>query len=163
MIQLRICPLEMMQVIINMATFYRYDLSESMAWPIEDDGMHRCYGLEEYWENNNLAFLIYLENELAGFALVNTKGVNKYKLGEFFILRKFRTQGLGREAAITLFERYKGEWMLEQLLPNKTARIFWQKTLTSYMPDNFTTEIVRNRVFGQIEVIRFSNLQKESI
>jgi predicted acetyltransferase len=159
-IKLQIATLYDMPTVLNMANLYRYDLSEFMAWSVEADGMHRCYGLEDYWKHNNLPFIIYVDNELAGFLLVETfteDASRDYEIGEFFILRKFRRSGIATKVCLELFDRFKGRWVVSQLAPNKPAIDFWHKILSLYSEDSYETSSMMDDEVGEMIVMRFSN------
>ena len=56
-------------------------------------------------------FMIRMDGELAGFALVKAfqaKGAADYDMGEFFVVRKFRRQGVGKAVAHQLFAQFPG-------------------------------------------------------
>jgi ribosomal-protein-alanine N-acetyltransferase len=92
-------------IVKNMASFYAYDISRytgrEAGWEFEEDG---TYGgpetLSLYWqEPNRYPFLIRVNNELAGFVLVNKIGSAAgidWNMGEFFIVAKFQGKGLGQ-------------------------------------------------------------------
>ena len=50
---------------------------------------------------------------------------------EFFILRRFRRQGLGREAVRRFFEMNPGKYIVAQLATNEPARNFWHSVYVS--------------------------------
>ena len=159
-VKLEFATAQMMPIVLNMANLYRYDLSEFTHWSIEDDGMHRCYGLEIYWSHKNLPFIIYVNDELAGFVLIETKidkHQTQYDIGEFFILRKFRRFGLATIVASELFQRYKGQWTIQQLIQNIPAIKFWEKTLSNYTQNNFETSSMLDKEVGEMCVMKFSN------
>src|SRR3712207_8167071 len=60
------------------------------------------------------------DGKLAGFALIRTlpalpKAVLPvYSMAEFFVLKKYRRRGVGREAAFRLFSMFPGEWHVTQ-------------------------------------------------
>lgn len=66
-------------VIQNMARFYVYDLSRqcgfiSKEWMIPEDGLYECFDLKSYFEDPaRRVYLIRVEEELAGFTLLNRK------------------------------------------------------------------------------------------
>jgi predicted acetyltransferase len=55
-------------------------------------------------------------------------------MAEFFVLRKYRRQGLGRDAAQTIFRRLPGPWTVRQQLTNPAATAFWRRAI----PHSFT-------------------------
>jgi len=152
-----------MPIVLNMAKLYRYDLSEFMEWSVEPDGMYYCYELETYWENQNYPFIIRVNNELAGFALVSRSSDKikaSYTIGEFFVLRKFRKFGVGRKVALDIFNKFKGEWEVKQLINNKPAIIFWEKLISNYTNKMHTIHNVQDSQYGNINVIKFSNIEQ---
>ncbi|CAG7644339.1 hypothetical protein ACFQI7_09615 [Paenibacillus allorhizosphaerae] len=66
-------------------------------------------------------------------------------ISDFFIMRKYRHKGLGREAAFRLFDQYRGTWEIRQTLSNHDAYQFWRRLIEKYKGDEpFRDEIVRN-------------------
>jgi predicted acetyltransferase len=129
-------------IVQNLGRLYVYDLSEFMGWPCPPSGLFGCRNLSEYWtEPGASPFVIRYDGELAGFALVNDKGnapETDYNMGEFFVLRKFRAQGVGTQAATLLFRRLLGLWEVMQLPPNKPAITFWRKVIGEYTEGDYT-------------------------
>ncbi|MCY9656485.1 GNAT family N-acetyltransferase [Paenibacillus chondroitinus] len=74
-------------------------------------------------------------DKLAGFVLVRkiTEGESpKVSVAEFFILRKYRGQGIGKKVAHKLFEMFKGNWSVSWLEKNLPAKTFWTKVIMEY-------------------------------
>ena len=152
--------LDEMPIVLNMAKLYRYDLSEFMDWSIDPNGMYHCHGLEAYWENKNHPFIIRVNNELAGFALVASSNDNlqsSYTMGEFFILRKFRKFGVGTNIALQIFNKLQGQWEVTQLINNKPSIVFWEKLISNYTQKNYTIYDTQDSEHGNIHIINFSN------
>ena len=122
-------------IIQNMGRLYVYDISEFMGWRCPPDGLYGCRDLAPYWDEPDAwPFLIQVDGELAGFAMINTKGnvpETDYNVGEFFILRKFRRRGVGTHVARALFARFPGNWEVMQLLPNAPAIAFWRSVVAA--------------------------------
>lgn len=85
-------------------------------------------------------FIIRINNELAGFVLVNkthgSKGTD-WNLSEFFIVAKFQGKGIEHRIAIQVFDPFKGLWELMQFPQNKRATQFWQSVLQEYTSGNY--------------------------
>ncbi len=96
---------------------------------------------EKYWsEDDRWAFLVRVDGELAGFVLVGPDGTQRdtqYDIGEFFILRKFRGQGVGQRVAFDIFDRFRGRWEVRQVVQNKPATAFWRKVVDRYTGGNY--------------------------
>jgi predicted acetyltransferase len=60
---------------------------------------------------------------------VRTEGVND--MSEFFVMRKYRRSGVGREAARRVFAMFPGIWQLRQVHGNDAATAFWRAVVPS--------------------------------
>jgi len=145
-----------MPIIINMGKLYRYDLSEFTQWEIEADGMHRCYGFERYWCAGYYPFMVYVDAEIAGFALLSRED-ETYEIDEFFILRKFRRRGVARQSARLIFEKFKGKWLIQQLSCNSLAITFWKNLISEVSKREYESYETVHKEHGAIHVLRFSN------
>ena len=130
----------------NLACFYTYDMSRYCGflpgWETPENGFFTCFDLSRYWEEpNRHPFLIRVDRELAGFALVHKMGTTKnidWTIGEFFIVAKFQNKGVGRKVAEELFNRFPGTWEVMQIPENTAAINFWEKVICSYTGSNYT-------------------------
>jgi tagatose 1,6-diphosphate aldolase len=123
-------------VVQTLSSYYIYDFTEYLGWPCPASG--RFGGCDEMfaeWQaGKNYPFLISVGGELAGFAAVALDtGTREFYIQEFFIVRKFRRQGVGKAVAYRLFEPFAGPWRVEWLLANSPARQFWQPALQRYL------------------------------
>jgi predicted acetyltransferase len=125
-------------IIQNLAQLYTHDFSDFWAGTprgdVGPDGKFAPYPLDEYWSRPNWsALLIWQKAALAGFALINDQahsGMATHRnVGEFFVLRKYRGQGVGRMAALTLFSQQPGEWEVAVARKNKAAHEFWRRII----------------------------------
>ena len=53
-------------------------------------------------------------------------------MAEFFVMRKYRRQGVGRTAACAVFDRFTGAWEIRQRQDNLDATAFWRRTIAGY-------------------------------
>src|SRR5216683_1643746 len=81
---------------------------------------------------------VWMPDHRASFALVNQApsphmqpGMD-FRMSEFFVLRKYRGQGVGRRAVITLFDRFRGKWEIFELTRNAIAISFWRRVIGEY-------------------------------
>jgi predicted acetyltransferase len=122
----------------NLAQFYYYDFSEVLDMHVADNGHFGRVDLTPYWvEEWKHPFLLRVENKLAGFALISerskiTEERGVFDMTEFFVLRRFRRQGVGRAAAFAAFDRFKGPWQVRQREENSNATAFWRRTINEY-------------------------------
>ena len=105
----------------NLLELYTHDLSA--AFPSVELGPDGRFGYDKlplYWTepDRRFAFLIRCDGRVAGFALA-TRGSpvvadpDVFDVAEFFVLRQYRRSGVGREAALLLWNRFPGAWTCE--------------------------------------------------
>lgn len=91
-------------IVGNLSQFYLYEFSQYMpSLRLEEHcGLYdRLPDLDAYWNDpNREPFIIRVDGELAGFALV-IKGVSDepHQIGEFFVIQKFVGKGVGKTVA----------------------------------------------------------------
>jgi predicted acetyltransferase len=129
-------------VIENLMQFYIYDFSEYVSHDVEEDGLFRPYPhLKEYWkEKDKFPYIIRKDKKYIGFVLVKfirTEERNYFSIAEFFIMRKYRREGIGTEVATQIFNLHKGKWEVWQKENNQPARIFWNTIINEYTEGRF--------------------------
>jgi predicted acetyltransferase len=125
----------------NVYPFYLHDLSEydEGYYRLTDDGQWEPDHLPSWLvDDTDYPFIVRTPHGRAGFALVNTapsphivRGAD-YRVSEFFVLRAFRRDGVGRRAAFALFDRFSGVWDIRELPRNRPAIAFWRTIITQY-------------------------------
>jgi predicted acetyltransferase len=122
----------------NLFQLYTHDFSGFWAGTARGDvnslGRFEEYPLDDYWGRPNwIAWFIRRSGVLVGFCLVNDHIHSGQKadrsIGEFFILRKHRGQGVGRSAAEQAFDACPGSWEVAVARKNIKAREFWRTTI----------------------------------
>jgi len=130
-------------VMQNLMQFYIYDFSEYVKYDVEDNGLFAPYpDLKDYWEgdNNKFPYIIKKNDKYVGFVLVkfiSSKDRSYFSIAEFFILKKYRHEGIGKAVAIKVFNLHKGQWEVYQKDSNKPAQIFWNKVISEYTKGQF--------------------------
>jgi predicted acetyltransferase len=109
------------QIIKNLMQLYKYDTSDFTLEDPTPFGQYEYNYLDHYWtpygvnQEGRKAYLIRVEGQLAGFALINNFSLKKLfsierrSIAEFFIMRKWRRRGIGRIFAYELFNSFDGE------------------------------------------------------
>lgn len=97
--------------------------------------------LNLYWErDDHYPFLIYCDEELAGFSLVRRyppdPGV--FDMGQFFVVDRFKGQGVGRRAFHLTLAQFPGKWLTRVLLANERALSFWTRVISDETNGNYT-------------------------
>jgi predicted acetyltransferase len=128
----------------RMMQLYLYDLGTIDGWNISADGFFGDPGkIERFWtERGRRSFFIRADGALAGFALIRDEatyaGSGTHEISEFFVLRRFRRQGVGEQAACMLFDLAAGPWELSQLASNVVAQQFWRAVIDRYTGGAFS-------------------------
>lgn len=133
-------------IIKNLARFYIYELSRYSGEDIPNDGLFKaseaCFHFDDYWRDaGHYPFLIQVDNQLAGFVLVNKKGSSKqvdWHLVEFYIIARFQNKGIGRQITRQLFNQFPGLWEVAQMPNNLPAIRFWRSTIQKLTNGQYT-------------------------
>jgi len=129
-------------ILRHLMQLYLYDFTEFEDFDVDDHGLYRYDYFDHYWtEENRHPYLVRVAGKMAGFALVKAKehegGAPYTDMAEFFIMRKYRGQGVGQAAAFALFDLYPGEWEVSQIATNLPAQTFWRKIIGRYTGGHF--------------------------
>lgn len=128
-------------VLRRLIELYLYDFSELNGADVDQHGEFGYRYLDHYWtEEDRAAFLVRVDGHWAGFALVRRGAPSD--IAEFFVMRKYRHRGVGRRAAIELFERYPGPWQVRQQQANPVATSFWRSVIPYPFTERRTLEEV---------------------
>ena len=134
-------------LIQNMARFYVYDLSRycgltSKEWACPADGLYESFDFKSYFTaEDRHAFLIKVDDECAGFALINKVGTTPdidWNMGEFFILARFQGKGVGQQIGRQILDAFPGQWEIAALPDNRPALAFWRALVADYTQNSFT-------------------------
>lgn len=111
-----------------------HDYSEFNGKEVNDHGLFDYPYLDYYWiEPGRYPFLVWVEGTLAGFVLVRQLEQDMaeplWQMAEFFILRKYRRRGIGREVAHRVFDRFEDRWQVIPQEGNLPAQAFWEHVL----------------------------------
>jgi len=126
-------------LLANLLELYIHDLSEVFALETDDQGRFGYDRLPLYWEETEgrFPFLIRRGARVVGFALAMrgspaSENPDDLDLQEFFVLRRYRRMGVGREAARLLWNRLPGRWIVRVSRGNRVALRFWSATIAEY-------------------------------
>ncbi|MCD4687313.1 MAG: GNAT family N-acetyltransferase [Anaerolineae bacterium] len=135
-------------ILRHLFQLYLHDFSVYDDADVDEHGLYDYPRIDHYWtENTRYPFLVWIDNHIAGFALVRELEETEadtlaYSIAEYFILRKYRRQGAGKEVAFRLFDRFRGRWHVGQYVKNEPSHIFWRKVINEYTNGQF--EQIRN-------------------
>ncbi|HTX50839.1 MAG TPA: GNAT family N-acetyltransferase [Caulobacteraceae bacterium] len=125
----------------NLIQFYVYDFSELWAGEMQGELLPsgrfgEYFPLASFFERAGWrAFLLEIADAPVGFALINDdphSGLpTDHSVAEFFVVRKHRTTGVGREAAERLFRGSPGKWEAAVMRKNIGALAFWRRVVSA--------------------------------
>jgi predicted acetyltransferase len=58
-------------------------------------------------------------------------------VAEFFVMRKYRRQGVGEQVATLIFDMFPGKWEIQETTKNLSAQAFWRKVIGRYTGGRF--------------------------
>jgi len=131
--------LDQKPILANLLELYSYDFTKFCNFNIGDDGFYGYKYLSLYWtDSNRWPYLIYCDNKISGFVLVKkcspgSDDTTVWDIAEFFIMRKYKRQGLGTAVATQIWQQFKGAWQVRVLLENKIAYQFWLQTIKKFI------------------------------
>lgn len=138
-IELVSATLEQKPTIANLLELYAHDFSEFHHLELGAEGRFGYKQLPLYWtEPDRYPFLIKVNTEIAGFVLVK-KGSDiiadntVWDVGEFFIIRGYRRQGVGMKVAHEMWKRFPGPWEVRVMRSNRTAANFWRQAISAFI------------------------------
>lgn len=124
----------------NLLEKYNYEFSQYDKRQFDNNGLFGYKYLNNYFkESGRFAYFIFVDDTLAGFALIN-----KYKecdrpidwsIAEFFVSYNFRRQGVATEAVRQIFNIHKGWWHIKYHKKNIASVVLWNKIAKMYSDD----------------------------
>ena len=112
-----------------------------------------------YWtEETRYPFKIMTAGKLAGFALVREIEPGTHAIAEFFVLRKHRGKGVGKQAAFYLFDKFEGIWHVCQEKGNLPSQQFWIKIIGEYTDNNFEQSWSASQPRGPMQIFNSRSL-----
>ena len=128
-----------------MLELYQHDLSDIWDQDLDSHGAYG-YALDRYWDTEGFhPFVATAHGKYAGFSLVNQTvrvGAQGYWMDQFFILKKYRRQGLGELLAAAAFAALPGRWEVGQMPLNTAAQSFWRSVIGAYTAGRFKEHAV---------------------
>jgi predicted acetyltransferase len=124
----------------NLLELYIHDLSASFPnVELGPDGHFGYPKLPLYWSEpeRRFPFLLRCDGRVAGFALVTrgspaSEDPDVLDIAEFFVLRRYRREGVGRRAAFLLWNAFPGSWTVRVSEGNLGALPFWAGVIAEF-------------------------------
>jgi predicted acetyltransferase len=136
-------------IIRNLTELYFHDFSEFEKKEVNEHGLFDYDDLDLFWlEQNRHAFLARYQGKIAGFALVKQGFYHErdeqydeqlVDMVDFFVMRRYRRNGVGRVMARYCFEAVRGNWQVRTDEPNIAAFAFWRSAIAQYTNGKYET------------------------
>jgi predicted acetyltransferase len=127
-VEVHVATIDDKPIVAQLLELYAHDFSEFEDADVDETGRFGYGRLDSYWtESERHPFLIRVDGKLAGVALV--RAGKPHDMAEFFVMRKYRRGGVGRDAARAVFAKFPGEWQVRQLNSNPAATAFWRRAI----------------------------------
>ena len=142
--------LEQKSVLIQLIELYMYDFSLYSDADLNDYGYFGYSHIDDYWnEDGRFPYFIKADGKIAGLVFVRngceySELKNPYSIAEFFVMQKYRRRGIGKQAAMKVFDMHQGGWEVSQWAKNLPAQKFWGAVIGEYTKGKFS-------VFGSLE------------
>ncbi len=147
-------PADRKPVLLRLLQLYIHDFSEIDGTDVDAEGRYDYTWVNDgsYWTDPaRHPFFITVDDRLAGFALVNAGSVRDTPgvrcVAEFFVMRKYRSRGVGRTAARAVFAALPGRWEIAVMKANTAGQAFWRKAVADATGGAFTEDFVDNDVW----------------
>jgi predicted acetyltransferase len=128
------------------------DLNTGLFSVIGADNPRKDEIFANWFSNDHSHPLLILKGpDPVGFALVTRPRIPAagepaadYRMSEFFVRKQHRRVGMGRDAAILIFDRFAGDWEIVEYLRNPGAVAFWRRVVAGYCGGGHYTERSRH-------------------
>ncbi len=145
----------------NLMQLYSYEFSDLLDLDVTDSGLFAQRDLGRFFQEPLYrVFFIRAGGKLAGFVIIyhrsrlsDEPGV--LDMAEFFVLRRYRRQGVGARAAVQAFTTFRGKWEVRQVPKNTAATAFWRKVIGRYTGGRFEESVLDDtRWRGPVQTFR---------
>ena len=128
----------------NLFEHYIHDVAEWFGIDTKADGSY-SYDTSVVWANGYDAYLVKVDDSIAGFALIGLAVewlgyVGAHDVREFFVIRRFRRRGVGERMATLLWNERPGEWLVRVLEANTPAVLFWRTAISNHSHGSYKEE-----------------------
>jgi predicted acetyltransferase len=140
---------ERRELLVRLSQLYLHDLSAVEGWNVDERGSFGEDDLDGCWtDQQRHPFVIHADGQVAGFAIVDqgshvTEESDVFDMAEFFILRRWRHLGVGREATRQLLRRFPGRWEVRPFPGYRPGEEFWRRVCVELATGAVTTATFR--------------------
>lgn len=128
-------------ILRNLFEFYLHDMAEWFRFDQGPDGRY-TQSTERYWDTGHEVYLLTASGIPIGFALVGPArdSPQTTDMVEFFVVRRHRREGVGREFAEHIWRIHPGNWLVRVYRKNEPALPFWRRTIAGYTGGDYVGE-----------------------
>jgi predicted acetyltransferase len=132
-------------VLRNLYEHYVHDMSEWLPIDVRADGSFG-HDTSALWEGDAAVYLARVGGALAGFGVAASAGrwlgrPAARDVKDFFVLRRYRHQGVGDALAAHLWDACRGEWLVRVVAANRPALPFWRRVVRGYTGGAFEESV----------------------
>jgi predicted acetyltransferase len=152
-------------ILRNLMELYNYDFSEFDDADVDAHGLYGYHRIDHYWtDEGRFPFLVRMDGKIAGFVLVRTLEEPApepvHSIAEFFIMKKYRRHGVGRQVACQIFDRFPGPWHVSQMACNLPAQSFWRSVIADYTHGNYVEIFLDDETWkGPVQTFAAVNIE----
>lgn len=142
-VKLKLVQLEEREILSNLLEKYDYEFSQYDNRDVNKLGLYGYQYLDYYWtEKNRWAYFILVDENLAGFVMINDfpevdDRETDFQMAEFFVMYKYRRKGVGLQAVYKVLDMHRGRWQLKRHPKNLSSVYFWNKVIEKYTNGNY--------------------------
>ena len=131
----------------HLMQLYLYDFSEFLQLDLDGAGHFKESILDNYFTDpSKTPFVVLVDDALAGFVLVSAQTLLPANAGgrcikEFFIMRRYRRQGIGKRVAAEIFSLSPCRWEVRVVQANQAAERFWEAAIQDYAGSDYQKEV----------------------
>lgn len=107
-----------------------------------------------------VGYLLFYEDKPIGFCVANVESEIRY-IAEFYIVPVMRKKSLGYKLAVMLFNRYPGQWQVQQIENAIDAINFWRRVIKKYTRNRYEESVVQDAYWGRVTCQRFQTAVDE--
>ena len=133
-------------ILRNLFELYLHDMAEWFEFDTSAEGNYSFPTGQEIWDKGVDVYFVYSEEIPIAFGLVGL--ADKYDktpgmrdMDEFFVVRRYRRSGLGREFANFLWQQYPDPWLVRVYQRNLPAVPFWRSAIAAYTDGSYDEQV----------------------
>jgi predicted acetyltransferase len=141
-VALELARAESRPVVENLVQLYIHDLSQFRFSRPDEAGRfnHDDRYVPYFSDPDRCVYLFRDDSGPVGFGLVRGLNERRRLMAGFFIVRGVRRHGVGRDAALAMWQRHPGVWEIPFQDENAGAARFWRETASAAVGDRWSED-----------------------